>query len=279
MAGKSAAAGPTLDGMGARVRRRNFGKNHAYYFTQPGGEEVKLDGVTTLIGGGLPKPALVNWAARSAAERAVNEWDRLATLSVSDRLKEIQFAHRDDRDQAANRGTQVHALAEKMLHGEAFDGPEFLRPHAESAVRFMDDFQWEPVLTETTVYSERHLYGGTFDTLGRSLLPAHEGKVILADWKTSRSGIFAEAAIQMSAYRHADFYVDGDSIEHPMAELGVTDTWALWIRADGYDVYEVDTSESTFKFFQYIAAVARRAKALEDHPLVGEALDRPGVAA
>ncbi|MBK0297501.1 hypothetical protein IAE22_37365, partial [Bacillus sp. S34] len=46
-----------LEGAGSRVRRRNYGKNHAYYITKPDGTESKLDGVTTLIGDGMRKKA------------------------------------------------------------------------------------------------------------------------------------------------------------------------------------------------------------------------------
>ena len=61
----------------ADFRRRNYGRGHSYYLG-----DRRLDGVTTLISNGLPKPALVNWAARTAAEKAVNEWDALAEESA-----------------------------------------------------------------------------------------------------------------------------------------------------------------------------------------------------
>jgi hypothetical protein len=47
--------------------RKNHGRGHTYYING-----TKVDGVTTIIGNGLPKPALVNWAARCAADEAVD---------------------------------------------------------------------------------------------------------------------------------------------------------------------------------------------------------------
>lgn len=262
----------TLAGTESRVRRRNYGRNHAYYLTMPDGSEVKLDGVTSLLGDGLPKPALMNWAGNITAEKAVDNWDRLSEMPMSKRLEWLKKARFEDRDTAAAKGTLIHDLAERLSHGDEVEVPDEVRGHVESAVRFLDEYQIEPVLTETTVAHSKAMYGGTLDMVVTSRRPEHAGKVILADWKTSRSGIYDEAALQLSAYRWAEFYQGPDGLDHPMSELGITDTWGVWIRSDGYDVYELDTSENTYRFFSYIATVARRARALKENPLKGAPL-------
>ena len=76
--------------------RRNIGRNHAYYL-----DDKKLPGVTTIINLGKPKPALVNWAADSVASAAVDRWDELAELPVSQRIKLLRAAPNDARDKAA----------------------------------------------------------------------------------------------------------------------------------------------------------------------------------
>lgn len=268
---------PELTGAGSRVRRRNYGKNHAYYLTREDGTEAKLDGVTSLLGDGLPKPALINWAGNVTAAYAVDNWEALGAKAPSVRLKELQGAKYADRDLAAAKGTLVHELAEHIIAGEEVEVPDEVRGHVESAVRFLDEWKIRPILTETTVFNVAGGYAGTLDMVVTSdLLP---GKVILADWKTSRSGIYDEAALQLSAYGNAEYYVGSDGADHPMAELGVTDHWGVWIRSDGYDVYPLDRSEQTFRFFQYIATVARRARALKEAPLKGGMLERPVVSA
>jgi hypothetical protein len=261
-----------LVGAGSRVRRRNFGKNHAYYLTQEDGTEIKLDGVTSLLGDGLPKPALINWAGNVTAAYAVDHWDELTAKATSVRLKELQGAKYADRDLAAAKGSLVHDLAEKLIAGEEVPVPDDVAGHVESAVAFLNDYKIRPILTETTVFNVQRHYAGTLDMVVTSDLPEHAGKVILADWKTSRSGIYDEAALQLSAYGNAECYIDAQGVEQPMAALGVTDHWGVWIRPDGYDVYPLDRSESTFLFFQYIATVARRARRLKEEPLKGAAL-------
>ncbi len=95
-------------------KRRNAGKGH--YYTDEDG--TKLDGVTTLIGDGLPKPALINWAANTTADYAVDHWNELSHNSVSERINKLRKARFAERDKAAKRGTEVHALAEKLIRDE-----------------------------------------------------------------------------------------------------------------------------------------------------------------
>ena len=258
-----------LEGAGTRVKKRNYGKGHGYQI-----DGVKADGVTTLIGEGIPKPALINWAANTTAAYAVDHWAELEEMSMSKRLDTLKGARYADVDQAAKKGTAVHELAERILNGEEVVVPDELAPHVASAVKFLDEWRIRPILTETVVYSIRGKYAGTLDMVVTSdLMP---GKVILADWKTSRSGIYGEAALQLSAYANADFYVDANGVDQPVSELGITDHWGIWIRPDGYDVLPLDNSDETFRTFQYAATIARRARGLME--LRGKALQRPEVA-
>ena len=239
------------------------GKGHSYTID---GEQA--DGVTTLIGDGMPKPALINWAGRVTAGYAVDHWDELAEMPVSQRLKTLEGARFADRDEAGRRGTEVHALAEKLLHGEEVDVPDEIAGHVESCVRFLDTWRPAPVLTETVVGHRRWRYAGKLD--GIADFPGHGRKVF--DFKTARSGIYGETALQLSAYIHAETYVDTNQDEQPMADLGV-DTevgFGVWIRADGFDVYPLQIGDDTFRGFLHVATVARRARTLRS--LVGEAM-------
>src|SRR5262249_46349622 len=103
---RDACAGAAMTGY---TGRKNHGRGHTYYID--GG---KVDGVTTILSTGPPKPALVRWAANTAAELAVNEWDELACLPVADRLKRIADGPNVARDTAAVRGTRIHALADRL---------------------------------------------------------------------------------------------------------------------------------------------------------------------
>jgi hypothetical protein len=88
---------------------------------------------------------------------------------------------------------------------------------------------------------------------------------ILADIKTTRSGIYGETALQLAAYRYAEVYLDGQGGEHPLPDID--DTWAIWVRADGYSVIPVNTSPSVFDDFRRVAATSRAAKRLSSYVL------------
>ena len=62
---------------------------------------VECPGVTTIIGKGVPAPALINWAAEQSAAYAVDHWDELSTLGVVERAKRIEKARFTERDRAA----------------------------------------------------------------------------------------------------------------------------------------------------------------------------------
>lgn len=230
-----------------RVDKMAFGKPTHYYVDAIG---ERIPGVTTILGNGLPKPALVNWAGNVTASYAVDNWEHLADLKPSERLDVLKKARYEDRDAAAKRGTEVHGLAEQLIKGERIDIPEELRGHVESYARFLDDWNPEPVLVEVAVVNYTHGYAGTLDLVYRLTT----GELVLADIKTTRSGIFGEVALQLAAYANAEFYIDADG-EHPMPRVDLGH--ALWIRADGYSVYPMDIGPHVFDDFRRVAQVAR----------------------
>lgn len=250
------------------VRRRNYGKGHGYI------DAVgrKVPGVTTILSDGVPKPALINWAANTTAEYAVDHWDDLGQLSPSARLKKLQGARYGDRDAAANRGTQVHRLAEKLAAGEEVEVPDELAGHVESYVKFLDEWDVQPILTEFVVVSHRYGYAGTGDLMANLRHPdAPRSRVDwLLDVKTSRSGVFGETGLQLAGYRYADVYMDGDT-EHPVPE--VERTGVVHVRADGYDLVPVEAGPAVHRALLYVQQVKRFVDNSRD--LVGDALLPP----
>lgn len=230
-----------------RVDRISFGKPTHHYVDA---NNQRIPGVTTILSTGLPKPALVNWAANTTAAYAVDNWETLEQSKPSERLKLLQKARYEDRDAAAKRGTEIHALADQLINGETVIVPEELRGHVEAYARFLDDWQPEPILTEVTVVSYTHGYAGTLDMIYR----LSDGTTILADIKTSRSGIYGETALQLAAYRFADVYLADDGTEQPMPP--VDECAAIWVRADGYSVYPMTCDERTFLDFRRVQQTA-----------------------
>lgn len=242
------------------LQRLNYGRGHGYKL-----DGQKVDGVTTLISGGLPKPALMYWSAKSVAEYVADADEQtLTTLRSLGRngmvgaLKEIPWTKRDT---AAAKGTHVHTLAEKLGAGEEVDVPEEIAGYVESAVAFLDDYEVRPLAPlETALGSRKWRYGGTADLIAEVRLPDGTHTRAVLDYKTGASGIWPDITPQLAAYRNAEVYLDADGAEQPMADLNLSDiAYGVWLRSDGYDVYPVRVGEPQFKFFCHLAYVARRA--------------------
>jgi hypothetical protein len=187
----------------------------------------RLTSVTTVLGGGIPKPMLVDWAAREAA--------KFATENPGAPFDAIARAHRDKRDKAAVRGTAVHNLAEQLVHGEAVEVPEELAPYIDGYLRFLDTFEVAPLMTERTVLLADLGVAGRFDLIATSPHLNH-GEPFIADVKTS-SGVYRETAAQLAAYGYgADGYVT-DTDPHTLHELPhVTASFVLHCTPEGTHV-------------------------------------------
>lgn len=251
-----------------QVRRREYGQGHAYARRSGNGWQ-KLDGVTSLIREGVPKPALVEWAAKTVAAAAVERWDELADMPDEMRVAALSVAHRAQRSAAATKGTDIHRLAEKLVAGLEVDVPDELMSHVSSAVAFMDDWQISPLATETVVYNLTHGYAGTLDMIATT--PWVPGGVVLIDWKTG-AGIYDETALQLAAYRWAEFYIGSDKTDRLMAEFKVSETWAVHLRDDGYSVYPMASDPDVFRIFLDAVAMARDRAQMREVPLKGGVL-------
>lgn len=237
--------------------------------TRDGGHRYILDGepcpgVTTLIGKAVPKPNLVPWAARVVAETVADmraeELDRLRMgprETMVNALKRVPF---QQRDAAAVRGREVHAYAERLVKGWDVQVPVHLAGYVDSAVTFMNEWRVAPVHVEASVGSRIPRYCGTVDLICD--LP--DGRRALMDYKTSRSGVYPETAVQLAAYRHAEFVVARDGSEVPLKHLGINCTYAIWLREDGYDVIPVRSDELVYDFFLNIARTGRHMESMKD---------------
>ena len=266
-----------------KIVRKQNGRNHWYIDLDTG---ERIPGVTTIIDQGLPKKALINWSANATADYAVDHWDELAAMPVAARLKKLQGGRYAVKDEAANRGTQVHKMGERLINGEQVVVPDLLRPYVDSYVRFMDEFQLRARYLEVLVYSETCRYVGTFDIFGDILLPdmpeyAHlprdeDGFVcdVLLDAKTNRSGIFGETALQLAAYRFAEFMQpDPNDPESAFDMPEVTWTGAVWIRPDGYSLVPLVAGPEQHRAFLYAQQVGIFDQGARD--LIGAPIEPP----
>jgi hypothetical protein len=246
----------------AGLVRVNRGRSHTYRL-----DGRQVDGVTTILGAGLPKPALVPWVARVCAEYVVDHFDDLTAMTPSERLNVIRGAPNRDRDTAARRGTEVHRLAADLAAGHEVEVPDELAGHVDAYLRFVDDWQPTEVLVETPVAHRAHQWAGTLDLVA-DLADGHRW---LLDLKTTRSGVFPDTALQLAAYRNAETCLVDDH-EEPMPAVDATGV--VWLRADGYDLVPVDTTGHAYRMFRHCQQVAHWARRLSTG-VVGEALTRP----
>jgi hypothetical protein len=272
----------------APTRMQKAGNGHSYYL-----DGEKVPGVTTILSNGIPKPALVGWGAGTVADFVVNRlnvartpegnvrivaddlvrdalaWnetrerktkvgtgEELPRLALADILKNVRYR---DLDEASNKGSTVHALAERLARGEEIEVPELLAGHVAAYVAFLNEWQPTGAILERVVINRRWRYMGKFDMIAdfpgvwsngpRAGTPVGRG---LVDIKTSRSGIFAEVALQLEAYRNAETMIEGAG-EVPMPVVD----WvgAIHVRSDGYDVFSFETDPSTFRTFLYAKQV------------------------
>jgi hypothetical protein len=232
----------------------------------PGSHRYWLDkkpvpGVTTLLGKGMPKPALPYWSARTVAEYVADNPEAVETLRDMGRepmvaaLKGVPW---QKRDEAAVRGTDVHAIAERVVHGLEVDVPEHLVAHVQGYVDWLDTFKVEPVLTERSVGNRAQWYAGRFD-----LIADMGGWRWLLDVKTSTS-VYGETAMQTDAYRNAEFYVDDDDpdTEHPMPE-GIERLGVIHVTEHGSTLYPLQSDGAPFRVFKHVAYVAKQQDAIK----------------
>lgn len=264
--------------------RRNQGKGHSYSL---GGHRVP--GVTSILSAGIPKPGLIGWASDATAEYVMDRLQIKGDHVLADELiddlrrgakwpippglprvklsRELAFAPNRLRDAGAARGGKVHDLAMELATTGEADVPPELKGYVDAYLAWFAAWQPEAELSERPVLNRTLFYAGTFDLwcLMRDVLRLGPCRVCgsadckaqtLVDYKTGKSGIFGETALQVAGYRYAEIYVDDDGNEQPMPE--VDHCLGVWLRSDGtYDTVPITAGETEFRLFRYVYEVAK----------------------
>lgn len=239
------------EGQQVAVKRDRFGyKCEGHFFRR----------VTTLLGG-IPKPALTGWAAKSVAEFAVEHKAAWETLSPTDAVKLLKGAPWTKRDDAADRGSAIHAAVEAYSTGaELPDGlteEEF--DCAVAVEAFLRRHVAKILAVELTVFSVTHGYAGTLDLWALGA----DGCQWIFDYKSS-SGIYTDHAVQLAAYANAEYAVvdkkangagpeawDGKLIKwgpERAQKLGI-----VHVRPDGATLHPVNYTERLWHVFRSAA--------------------------
>jgi hypothetical protein len=247
-------------------------KRGRYYSYELNGQ--RLPGVTTLIRDGMPKPALVDWAARAAAEYAADHVDDLSRLDRAAAVDLVKQAHRRTTNAAAAKGSEIHGHAQRLAGGESVDVPDALAGYVDGYLAFMDDWHPVPIAIEAGGCNRRWFYGGSFDLLATL---AGQTEPDLIDVKTGGSGVWPETCLQVAAYRHFDSYIDAEGVERVMPATGAG--YALWLADDGtYELLPLASGDVEFGVFLHVAHVAAFMGRKKDD-VIGLPLEAPAVVA
>lgn len=244
--------------------------------------------VTSIISGGLPKPALVGWAKKVTAEYAVANLASLNVLAADDEEGAIDWlkgaAYRD-RDRRGNVGSAVHAVAESyVLEAPYAEPPEDVAAYVRGFISWLDAFRPTYVAVEAPVLSRTQRYAGTLDAIVEISLPSVSARLglpvdrplrILLDYKTGKA-VYPEVGLQLAAYRYGEVYIRlPDASEEPLPEVDLCA--ALLLKPDGYSFVPVRADQQIWEAFLFVREVYRFADALapsivgrEIRPEVGE---------
>ena len=141
-----------------------------------------VPGTTTIIGRFKDSGALLYWACEQGKAIERGEIEKLY----------------DRRDEAAEAGTDAHALVEAHISGLPL--PAF--PSLPAKQGFENYLQWERdnrikiTNQEMVLTSVLYQFGGCPDAIGVD----SQGRTVILDWKTS-NGVYPDYLIQLAAYR------------------------------------------------------------------------------
>ena len=283
--------GDTCPGSGHPTGTARIPKPARGWYTDPT-TGAKLRRVTSILEKGVPKPALPYWAGNITAETAMDHLPRLVRASrrpadAQEAYDWLRRAHTRKKDERADIGDAVHQIIEAHVIGEPIsqellDDPE-MRPFLENFLQFIDEYAVTFEASEMVVGNYEHGYAGKLDFILRSP-HIHGGRASLGDTKTggeldlrlsdgTLKGVYPEAGMQMSAYRHAEVCWLRDGTRQPMPEThdeGVV----LHLRPEGYRVYPVKCGPDVFAKFLHARQVAEWSTELAP-TVVGAALPVP----
>lgn len=221
----------------------------AYFYTAPGGPRTRQVSVTTLLDLVTSKGGLPYWfegggikGAHEAHQRGLltidDDFDRAVQVVRSEKL-----GAEAERERAADRGLNVHALLEEyMTTGTAPNPSKHPEPHRgfiTGMVKWLIAADPEPVMIEELVASPGDGYAGRMDLLAKTHTIG--GRALTGiDVKTQENaGIYLQAHVQLALYIRGHVFCGGEPPgrglvvvfsqdgEYREAELAITDQAAL----------------------------------------------------
>jgi hypothetical protein len=285
-------------------------QGNGYYADHATGD--RLRSVTTIIGGGVPKPQLIFWAAGICVDAAIEALPALVLASRSaEKLQELsrwlKRAHTQAKEERGDIGDRVHKIIESKILDQPLPAElledEEMAPYLAHFLEFVEEWAVEFTASEMVVANPVDGWAGTLDYMLRSeriveALRAQgydvpDGVDLMGDTKTGGTwdrltsaghvhGVYPEAGLQMSAYRKAKvaWLRDGSRVPMPAtASVGIV----LHLRPEGYRIYPALCGDDIYVYFRHAQMVdeftSRIASAKAKRPVIGKALQMAARAA
>jgi hypothetical protein len=264
-------------GGGTPVGEARIPKPHHGWYTDPA-DGTKLRRVTSILNCSPKGEKLVYWAGNTVATTAMDYLPKLVRASRDPITRRqihdwLRHAHTRKKDDRAHLGGAVHKAIECHILDLPVPSPHDLVPEkvtnlvarAEMAdeiaaclehfAAFVAEYDVEFTASEVVVANYTHAYAGTLDWMARIGGYGHR----MGDTKTggeldemlddgTPKGVYPEAGIQISAYRHGDvcWLKDGSKVPLPATEPeGVV----LHLRPEGFRLYPARADEREFEHF------------------------------
>lgn len=227
--------GGTLEGMPKR-------RNSSYYLASL---DHPVPSVTTIIGV-INKPALSAWFAKEGA--------RIAFEDPSQTVEDVKRKMEENRVVAADRGSDIHSLISNQRFDRAMV-PAHLHGYLDAYDQWVKAFPHEIIEREKIVFTED--YGGKFD----ALIKDTAGKYWMVDYKTNRSGLFAETGLQLSAYKHATM-IEREKDDCVPFEIDVQGLMGVNLQEDG--TFATKQYRDDYEIFQAALRLWRWSQGLQE---------------
>jgi len=190
---------------------------------------------------------LVGWAKRVTAEAALDwraDLENWVTQFGRDAAKSMLTAKATaERDAAAGLGSRVHALADDVAHGRPVSIAPAEAPYLAAYQRFLVERRPRFLHSERMVCNLAEDYAGTCDWFAEI-----DGETWIGDNKTGK-GVYAETALQLSAYANAEFIGQGGDPKRYRVPR-TTKAAALHLKPDGtYKLIDFAIDGDTFAAF------------------------------
>jgi hypothetical protein len=202
----------------------------------------KYPSVTTILSKGIPKPGLIKWAAKFVATEAYDHFEQYVDKPREEAIDLLAASPDRRRNSSANLGSVIHAAADAFANGRELPKvSKEAKPYVEGFRQFVVDFSPEFRLTEQPVFNRTHGYAGTLDIVAKI-----DNAIWIIDTKTGNR-VYPEVALQLAAYRNAEFIGADDGTEKKMPR--VSKGGVIHLSPTGYSLIPVRVDEEVFDAF------------------------------